>query len=565
MGYCGIITKAIAKELSTLNYGRIDKIVQSSKNDLQIGIYANNQNYTLHISTDSSFYRVCLTKYLQDSPKIPTNFCMVLRKHLLGLRLNSIYTTNLERIITFEFTGFDDVDDVINKKLIVELMGKHCNIILLEDNGYIIESLRHIVSDVRNIVPHKKYILPTSDKINFLDIKNLNFNISSDFVGISKSHINYLFNTNNKNSDLTYNTLLNTVHSIDSFNYSLIHFKLPNSQKEDFCLINNSNKKEILATTNLTLNFEIDEIYYTKETKSQFTNFSNKLKSLVNTTYSKLSKRLRNIDQKLFECSNMDMYRLYGELITANLYKLPNYNVESVEVENYYDNNNLLTISLDKKYLPSINAKKFYKKYNKLNNTLKIVSIQKKETLEELKYLESILYEIDSSKTISEFKEIEQEILTNNLFKTTCPKHKLDSIKHSKRNNKNSKQDTNNKSFNPRKYIINGYTFLVGRNNHENDYLTLKYAKKTDIWFHTKDLHGSHCILCLDNKPSPDFDTISKSCSIAAYFSKGVNSSNVPVDYCFTKFVKKPNSSRPGMVIYTNNKTLIVNPSLTIN
>ena len=237
MGYCGIITKAMAKELSTLDYGRIDKIIMPSKNDIQIGIYANNTNHTLHISTDSSFYRVCLTKHIQDAPKVPTNFCMVLRKHLLGLRLDSVYTTNLERVITFEFTGFDEVDDIITKKLVIELMGKHCNIILLDDTGYIIDSLRHISSsqDFRNIVPHEKYVFPSSDKLDFLNVKNSSdFDITMDFTGISKSHINYLLYINNNDSNSVYTSLSNIINSIDSFNYSLVSFNLPDSKKVDF-------------------------------------------------------------------------------------------------------------------------------------------------------------------------------------------------------------------------------------------------------------------------------------------------------------------------------------------
>lgn len=565
MGYCGIVAKAISKELSTLNYGRIDKIIQPSKNDIQIGLYANNKNHILHISTDSNFYRVCLTTHSQEAPKVPTNFCMVLRKHLLGLRLNNVYTTKLERVITFEFTGFDDVDDIINKKLIVELMGKHCNIILVEDNGYIIDSLRHISSDenFRNIVPHEKYILPSTNKCNFLDMNISNFNASDNFTGISKSHISHLLDINNGNVAAVYNCLINTIYNIDSFKYSLVSFKLPDSKKEDFCLINSD-----VENLGLNLNFQIDEIYYYKETKSKFINYSNKLKSIVNNAYSKFTKRLKNIELKLTECDNMDMYRLYGELVTANLYKLPAYNVETVTVENYYDNNNLVTINLDKRYLPSINAKRFYKKYNKLNNTLKIVSIQKEETLKELAYLESIIYEIESSTTLLDFEEIEKEILTNAIFNTNVSKNKINSIKDNKFSSKNKKKKKNNNvkhdtiSFNPRKFIVDGYTFLVGKNNHENDYLTLKYAKKTDIWFHTKDIHGSHCILSLEGKDYPSPETISKCASIAAYFSKGINSSNVLVDYTFAKFVKKPSSARPGMVIYTNNKTLAIDPKL---
>ena len=222
------------------------------------------------------------------------------------------------------------------------------------------------------------------------------------------------------------------------------------------------------------------------------------------------------------------------------------------------NDNNKLTIKLDKKYLPSINAKRFFKKYSKLKNALEVVSKQKKETLRELNYIESIVYEIESSTTIDELTLIFDEISENDIFKERTEK-----TKQNKKNKIKKSKLTKNKevSFNPIKYKIGNYTVLVGRNNVENDYLTLKYARKTDLWFHTKDFHGSHTILKIDNNlPYPSQDILIKVAEIAAKHSKAKNSSNVPVDYCEVKYVKKPSGSRPGMVIYTNNKTLNVNP-----
>ena len=254
----------------------------------------------------------------------------------------------------------------------------------------------------------------------------------------------------------------------------------------------------------------------------------------------------------------MEKYRIYGELITANLYRIPNKNIEEVELENYYDNNNKILIKLDKRYSPSINAKRFFKKYSKLKNALSIVSEQKSDTLKELDYIESIVYELENSSTIDELTAIFEEISENDIFKEKTSK--ANNMKKSKI--KKSKLTKNKEvSFNPIKYIIDGYTVLVGRNNKENDYLTLKYANKNDLWFHTKDFHGSHTILKIDNNlPYPDSDILVSVAKIAAKHSKAKNSSNVPVDYCEVKYVKKPSGARPGMVIYSNNKTLNVNP-----
>ena len=253
----------------------------------------------------------------------------------------------------------------------------------------------------------------------------------------------------------------------------------------------------------------------------------------------------------------MDIYKIYGELLTANLYRIKDENISSIELENYYENNKLTSIPLDIKYTPSVNAKRYFKKYNKLKNELKIVTIQKEETQKELSYIESIVYELEASSTIEEIASIFEEISENVIFK--------DKISYKNKNNSKIKKSklTKNKnvSFNPLKYTIDGYTLLVGRNNKENDYLTLKYAKKTDIWFHTKDIHGSHAILLVNNK-TPDTDILIKCAQITAYHSKARNSSNVPVDFCETKYVKKPNGAKPGMVIYTNNQTLNVNPKI---
>ena len=257
----------------------------------------------------------------------------------------------------------------------------------------------------------------------------------------------------------------------------------------------------------------------------------------------------------------MDTYKLYGELITANLYRIKNVNTDTLTLENYYDNNALITISLDKRYSPSHNAKLFFKKYNKLKNALMVVSEQKEETIRDLDYIQSVIYELETCSSIEDITNIFEEISESSVFKEKTDKYKKQ--KHSKI--KKSKLTKNkNVHFNPIKYKIENYTFLVGRNNMENDYLTLKYAKKTDLWFHTKDIHGSHCILVLDNSTEPNQDVLVKCAEIAAYHSKARNSSNVPVDICEVKYVKKPNGAKPGMVIYKHNKTIHVTPKKPI-
>ena len=592
MAFDGIVTKAITTEISQLTGARIDKVFEPNKNTIILGIYQNGINYALNICIDAQYCRINLTTHQKPNPQVAPNFCMLLRKNLIGLKLKNIITFDLERLIILEFEGFDELDDIISKKLVIELMGKHSNIILLDDTNIIIDSLRHIKEldeNYRDILPHTKYTLPTSDKLSFLEIKNfedfkahlnssisksnntqsmnlsdlkpndLPVNISNTFNGISKNFINAIIKkleikeTTDKELKKIFDYINKIIANIGTNSLSFEQIKNSDNIVKDYFLIPKEKSDEPFK-----LNFFIDDFYFYKESNEQFKNYRNTLLKLILDTLKKYKKRLYNIDEKLKECDNMDKYRLYGELITSNLYRIPNKNVEEIELENYYDNNSKITIKLDKRFSPSINAKRFFKKYSKLKNALIIVSEQKTETLKELDYIESVIYELENCSTIDDIASIYEEISENEVFKektslkTNNKKSKLKKSKLTK--NKNV-------SFNPIKYTVDGYSVFVGRNNKENDYLTLKFANKNDIWFHTKDFHGSHTILKLyNNQPYPSNDILVKVAELAAKHSKARNSSNVPVDYCEVKFVKKPSGSKPGMVIYTNNKTLNVTP-----
>ena len=584
MAFDGIVTKAITSELQQLSGARIDKIYQHNKDNVLLGLYLNGNNYALSICTNPQNYRIHLTTHPKDNPQVAPNFCMLLRKHLIGLRIKNFITDSLERVVTIELEGFDDVDDIINKKLIVELMGKHCNIIILDEQNIIIDCLRHInndTSDTLSRLPHTKYYYPECSKNNFLEIANFDdfknkFNLNNISIKELSNEICNIFNGFSKSFvGATINKLQITSFDEDTLNKLYTYFTEIITHTDDFDLTfekvfnTNGNLKDYylaVDTANKTnsnpfkLNFFIDDFYYNKETSEDFKTYRNTVLKLILDTLNKYNKRLININNKLKECENMELYKLYGELITANLYKIKSENTESITLENYYDNNNLINIPLDKRYTPAINAKRFFKKYHKLKNALEIVSIQKEETINELNYIESIVYELENSSTIDDISEIFEEISENVIFK-----EKTDNLKKKKVSKIKKSKFTKNKtvSFNPIKYTVEGYTLLVGRNNKENDFLTLKYSKKTDIWFHTKDIHGSHAILLLENTNPNKLvnDKILVKCAeICAFHSKARNSSNVPVDYCEVKYVKKPNGAKPGMVIYSNNHTLYVNP-----
>lgn len=586
MAFDGIVTKSITKELKNIIGYKIDKVYEPDKNTVTLGLYGKSSNLMLLICISSNNCRISLTSHPQKNPSTAPNFCMLLRKYLIGLKIKNIYTIDLERIVFIDLENNENPNKPICRKLIIELMGKHSNIILTDSNNIIIDSMRHtstLENSNRDIYPTARYIFPESTKYSFLElntfddfynaiepklieyiaenslnIENLNVSnfmidkmISNTFNGISLSFVQNILSKLN-------------INEISKNNFELIYNKINeilSSSFLDIFLVENQ-KDYYLYTSNIenesqfNLNYKIDDFYFEKETSELFKNYRNSILHLILATLKKYEKRLENIDNKLSECNNMDTFRLYGELITSNLYRIPNRNVNSIEVENYYDNNSPITIPLDQKYLPLYNAKRYFKKYNKLKNALAIVNVQKDETIRDIDYIESVIYELDNAKSIDDLGAIYDEISENGLFSDKL-KVKSSSKKAS---NKKAKPMTKNKltSFNPLKYVIDGYTVLVGRNNKENDYLTCKFANKNDIWFHTKDIHGSHVILkTTPNEIVPD-DVLFEVAKLAAKHSKAKNSSHVPVDFCKVSFVKKPSGSKPGYVIYSNNKTLYV-------
>ena len=586
MAFDGIVTKSITKELKNIIGYKIDKVYEPDKNTVTLGLYGKNSNLMLLICISSNNCRISLTSHPQKNPSTAPNFCMLLRKYLIGLKIKNIYTIDLERIVFIDLENNENPNKPICRKLIIELMGKHSNIILTDSNNIIIDSMRHtstLENSNRDIYPTARYIFPESTKYSFLElntfddfynaiepklieyiaenslnIENLNVSnfmidkmISNTFNGISLSFVQNILNNLNikeiskNNLELIYNKINEILSS------SFLDIFLAENQKDYYLYTSN-----IENESQFNLNYKIDDFYFEKETSELFKNYRNSILHLILATLKKYEKRLENIDNKLSECNNMDKFRLYGELITSNLYRIPNRNVNSIEVENYYDNNSPITIPLDQKYLPSYNAKRYFKKYNKLKNALAIVNVQKAETIRDIDYIESVIYELDNAKSIDDLEAIYDEISENSLFSDKL-KVKSSSKKAS---NKKAKPMTKNKltSFNPLKYVIDGYTVLVGRNNKENDYLTCKFANKNDIWFHTKDIHGSHVILKTNpNEIVPD-DVLFEVAKLAAKHSKAKNSSHVPVDFCKVSFVKKPSGSKPGYVIYSNNKTLYV-------
>lgn len=570
MAFDGIVTKAIVTELQEIIGSKIDKIHEPDRNTIVLGLYSNGKNYALNICIDSHNCRINLTTHQKENPLVAPNFCMLLRKHLLGGRISNISMLGLERLVKIEIETINEFNEIEEKTLIVELMGKHSNIILINQAEKIIDAMRRIDSknSYREILPSRIYLLPKSEKADLLKIKDFNeFEekiqsiigdnsseeiciedvgkaIANTFTGISYTFAKSAIQ--GRNLQEAYQYICKIIEAKEKLEFEFIY---KGEKASDYVL----KFREFGAEDEITqfcLNCFIDDFYYERETSENFKNYRNTILRLIFEALKKYNKRLENINIKLKECDDMDKYRLYGELITTNLYRLPNNHSESIEVENYYENNKKITIPMDVRYTPNINAKRYFKKYAKLKNAFEIVTKQKVETEKELNYIESIIYELENSSCIEDVQDIFEEIKENVAFKERLKK------KENKKKKASKKKKQQN--FAPIEYEVEGYKVYVGRNNKENDWLTLSFANKTDIWFHTKDIHGSHVILRAGNNVSNE--VLVKCAEIAAKHSKAKDSSNVPVDYCKVQYVKKPNGAKPGMVIFTNNKTLNVKP-----
>lgn len=564
MAFDGIVLKKVTNELSScLTGGKINKVFEPSNNEIVLGIYSGGKNYALLCNISSSSYRIHLTTTSKPNPLNAPNFCMLLRKHLIGYRIKSILTPGLERLVIIELEGYNELNDLQSKKLIIELMGKHSNIILLNDNDKIIDSLRHLdisSGSLRDIMPARTYEMPTSEKNDFYKTNRKQFiekingsiieSICNSFTGFSNCFVSSMLedigisDTDYTENDLNvvYDTISNILANLETTKISLYR------TGKDYCIANKACEDSLQA------NFFLDDFYFQKEKNEGIIVYRNNLLKLVLTALKKVSKKISNINSKLKECENMDTFRIYGELITSNLYRIDDsIKKSSIVLNNYYDENKEIDIPLDNTITVSYNAKKYFKKYHKLKNTLEIVSSQKIDAENELNYLESIVYELESATSIDELDEIYQEISENGIFK---PQEKSNAKK-----NKVNKRKAHDE-FEPITFTVDGFILYVGKNNKQNDYITTKLGKNEDLWFHTKDIRGSHCLLKCNGSSNVEEHTILTCAQIAAFYSKAKLSSNVPVDYCFVKHVKKPNGAKPGMVIYTDQRTAFVEPKI---
>lgn len=549
MPYDGLVTRKMAEELNCfiLN-GKVDKIYQVNKDDLVFHIRNTSMRYKLLLSSNANFSRVHLTNMDFDNPKKPFNFCMVLRKYLLGAKLTSIEQVSNDRILKFTFENSNELGDKEIKVLIIEMMGKYSNIILTTPTLNIIDSIKHVdfeISRVREVMPGRTYILPqVQNKIDPLTITPLEFDalVASNTLPIYKFLINTFIGISTPVAKWIENNSQSSIY--DAFSLVLSNEFKPcvSFGKEiptDFYIFPISN---LGVKTFSVLSDAIDYFFHYTTKQAILQSGKNNLSSIVSKLLTKSQKKLVIVNEKLDATSNMEDLRIKGELLSANLYKL-NSNCAEAFVYNYYTDTSV-TINLDFNLSPAENMKKIFKEYNKLKHTYTACSKQKVEIIDEIKYFESLLFEIDSLTLEDDIQQIMLELISEGYLKKD-KKNAIDQKKPAK--------------FNLQKFTFEGFDIFVGKNNIQNDYLTFKIASKDDIWLHVKNAPGSHTIIrTLGNEPS--ISVIEKAASLAAFYSKLKNSSRVEVDYTSVKNVKKIPGAKPGMVIYDNFKTIYIEP-----
>ena len=564
MAFDGIVTKAIISELNNNLIGtKVNKVLQPTKSEIVLELYGNGKNYSLVLSCDAEFCRICLSTHLKPNPQNAFNFCMLLRKYLVGGKIIEISNYDLERTVQIKFSCYNELNDLVTRKLYIEIMSRQSNIVLTNENNIIIDSLKHFDSNTRELLPAHEYTFVSINKTSFIELNNssefigivnksqtepLTVLLPNLFIGFSKSFIQNIINKLNidnfsysdKDLEKLYTELKKLINNIGTDNISCILLE------SDFTITN------VKTDEKLQINKFIDNYYFNKEKITTFQSARTNLLHIVLASLKKINKKLENINKKLKECNEMDKYKLYGELLTANLYRLnSNYNLEEVELENYYSNNELIKIPLDKTISVHKNIEKFFKKYNKLKNALDIVSKQKKETEKELDYIESIVFSLENARSVRDINEIYEEISENIITKKELSNKKQKNTKKSKKSNEPSLFSIQ----------VDGFTIYIGKNNIQNDYIRSKIASPNDVWFHIQKLHGSHILiknpqnLTLNEFPK---EILFKAASLAKENSKAKLDTNAPVDYCYAKFVKKAPNSKPGMVIYSNFQTIIV-------
>ena len=550
MTFDGLFTHAIIHELNqTLQNGRVTKISQPYPNEVILTIRANRTNYPVLLSANPRYARFQITQIPYTNPAVPTNFTMMLRKYLEGAKLLEIKQLDNDRVVYFEFLTRNELGDKLPLLLSAEIMGRYSNVILInQSTNKIIDTIKHVGMDqnrYRTLLPGATYHQPpTQDKENPFEQESNTFeeliqkypnrevladSLLKQYQGISRDNALALADKLHSSN--------NYVQAFNNF-LAMTENPIPTMNSNNFSIFtDNPNDKKFS-----TLSEMLDVFYHTKANRDRVQQQGGQLLHVIRKNLQRNKKKLKKLSNELKATENADEYRIKGEVLTTYLYQIKR-GMTKITLPNFYDNNKEITISLSNQLSPSQNAQKYFKKYQKLKNAVTFVNEQIELTKKEVAYLEEIQTQIELA-TPADLNDIKTELQQEGYIKK-----KQQKSKHSSRVKINK----------PETFVASdGTEILVGKNNLQNEKLTLHTAKKTDIWLHAKNIPGSHVIIKSNN---PSDETLFEAAMLAAYFSKFRSSANVPIDYVQVKNIRKPNGSKPGFVIYEGQKTLTVTPT----
>lgn len=574
MALDGIVISNIVAELnSTIHNARISKIAQPETDELLLTLKSNHGSYRLAMSASASLPFIYLTDNNKPSPLTAPTFCMVLRKHIANGRITRIYQPHMERIINFEIEHLNEMGDLCQKTLIIELMGKHSNIIFTDADGTIIDSIKRIpasLSSVREVLPGRQYIIPATqedkydplvvDAAEFTDIvskKPLSVSkaIYSSFSGISPLVACEIAHRAGLDADSPVAAYSSDelLHLASNFIWMMDDIKsgkfTPNivrdgNEPKEFSSIELTQYNDLSVTKYDSISWVLGLYYSERNIYTRIRQKSSDLRKHVNTLLDRNQKKYVLQIKQLKDSEKREKYKVYGELINAFGYGLtPDDKV--LEAANYYDDNKIIKIPIDNTKTPAENAQKYFDKYGKMKRTAEALNELIQETKSQIDHLESIQNSLDIALSADDLVQIKDELIEYGFIK---------------KGKSSKKQKVKSKPFH---YISSdGFDMYVGKNNYQNDDLTFKFATGNDWWFHAKGMPGSHVIVKSENKELPD-RTFEEAGKLAGYYSKGKNADKVEIDYLQKKNVKKPNGSAPGFVIYYTNYSLTIHPDIT--
>ncbi|KGK86160.1 NFACT RNA binding domain-containing protein [Clostridium sp. HMP27] len=568
MALDGIFLYSLAQEFKDkIIGGKVEKINQPEKDELLLSIKKDRVIFKLLISASAVYPRIHFTDITKENPMSPPMFCMLLRKYLTSSRIVDVRQLESDRVLFLDFQSKDEFGFDSIYTLVIEIMGRHSNVTLVRaKDNMIMDSIKHVTPDINSIrclYPGIKFVYPpSSEKLNpfnytYEDLSKFvteselkvdkNF-FSKVFTGVSTGFSKELLNRltlenitlSLENLNVINDYIYDVFNNLYNKNFYFATYSLENRLKDFHCIkltyMNDYDYIEYNSPSKL-----LDKYYAEKDKEDRLSSRSSNLQKLVNTNLDRCLKKLDILKNNLKECAEKDTYRIFGELLTANIYNIKP-GSETIEVLNYYsEDGEFVKIKLDPNKSSSQNIQMYFKKYNKLKKSEEAASIQIESTKDEIRYLQSVLTNILNIEDYNSIDEIKNELMETGYIKFK---------KDSKRKDKKSK---------PMHFISSdGIDIYVGKNNIQNDFLTLKFADKNDLWLHTKEIPGSHVII--KHKGNLPETTLDEAANLAAYYSKAKDSSKVAIDYTEARHVHKPNGAKPGMVIYYTNKTIYITP-----